>query len=246
MASAGIGDSVEGLHAVAAALAAGRVFSMSVEQQRLGRDEYAGLVEEAAARSVPVTVVDDVRAESATEAPQGVIARCRPINPTPLSDAAAATEPAALLVFDHVEDPRNLGAAVRSAVAAGFGAIVVPRRRAAPLGPTAFKAAAGTLEQVAIVEVGSIPEALLRMGKLGLWRVGLDATAEQQLFGFDLLAEPLALVVGAEGSGLSRLSAERCDALVSIPHRGAVESLNASVASALAVFEVARMRGWLV
>ena len=114
MASAGIGDSVEGLHAVAAALGAGRVLSMSVEQQRLGRDEYAGLVEEAAARSVPVTVVDDVRAESATEAPQGVIARCRPINPTPLSDAAAATEPAALLVFDHVEDPRNLGAAVRS------------------------------------------------------------------------------------------------------------------------------------
>lgn len=245
MAPAGIGDRVEGLHAVVAALAAGRVRSISIEEARLKNEAYAELIRAAKADSVPVSVVDDVRPEAVTDAPQGVIARCSPITTATLEEAVAATDLAALLVFDHVEDPRNLGAAVRSAVAAGFRAIVVPRRRSAPLGATAFKAAAGTLEDVAIVEVGSVPEALKRIGRLGVWRVGLDAGGEQSLFGLDLLAEPVALVIGAEGAGLSRLAAERCDVLVSIPHRGSVESLNASVASALAVFEVARMRGWV-
>jgi len=245
MAPAGIGDRAEGLHAVAAALAAGRVRSLVVEEQRLRSDAYAALVKTARAGSIPVDIVEDVRPDAVTDAPQGVIAHCRPIAAATLEEAVAATDPAALLVFDHVQDPRNLGAAVRSAVAAGFRAIVVPRRRSAPLGATAFKAAVGTLEEVAIVEVGSIPEALKRLEQLGVWRVGLDAAGERSLFGFDLLAEPVALVIGAEGSGLSRLAAERCDALVAIPHSDAVESLNAAVASALAVFEVARMRGWV-
>lgn len=246
MASAGIGDRVEGLHAVAAALAAGRVHSISVEEQRLKHRPYAALVEAAGVAAVPVDIVDDVRPGATTDAPQGVVARCRALATATLEEAVAATEPAALLVFDHVEDPRNLGAAVRSAVAAGFRAIVVPRRRSAPLGATAFKAAAGAFEDVAVVEVGSIPEALHRLGQIGVWRVGLDAGGDRSLFGFDLLADPVALVVGAEGSGLSRLTAERCDALVTIPHPGPVPSLNASVAVALAVFEVARIRGWVV
>ena len=245
MASAGIGDRVEGLHAVAAALAAGRVQSIIVESQRLEHPVYAALAKAAEQASAVVEVVDDVRPLATTDAPQGVIARCRPIKPVALEDAVAASDPAAVLVFDHIEDPRNLGAAVRSAVAAGFGAIVVPKRRSAPLGPTAFKAAAGTFERIAITEVGSIPEALQRLNQLGLWRVGLDAEGEQSLFGFKVFADPVAIVVGAERSGLSRLTAQRCDALVSIPQRGEVESLNASVATALAVFEVARIRGWV-
>ena len=245
MAPAGIGDRVEGLHAVAAALAAGRVLSIAVEKQRLRNEPYSELVEAAKAAAVPVAVVEDVRADALTDAPQGIVARCRPVAPTTLEAAVAATDPAALLVFDHFEDPRNVGAAVRSAVAAGFRAIVVARRRSAPLGATAFKAAAGTLEEVAIVEVGSIPEAMKRLSQLGVWLVGLDAGSDQSLFGFDLLAEPTALVIGAEASGLSRLVAERCDALVSIPLNETVESLNASVAAALAVFEVARTRGWV-
>ena len=245
MAFAGIGDRVEGLHAVGAALAAGRVQSLVVELHRLEHPAYAELAKAAAKVSATVDVVDDVRPLATTDAPQGVIARCWSISPVGLADAVAASDPAAVLVFDHVEDPRNLGAAVRSAVAAGFRAIVVPRRRSAPLGATAFKAAAGTFERVAIAEVASIPEALQRLNQLGLWRVGLDSAGDRSLFGLDLLTDPVAVVVGAEGSGLSRLAAERCDALVRIPHAGEVESLNASVATALAVFEVARMRGWV-
>jgi 23S rRNA (guanosine2251-2'-O)-methyltransferase len=245
MASAGIGASVEGLHAVTAAMEAGRVRRITVEEHRLGRPEYAALVRDADTASIEVSITDDARPLAETDAPQGVVAVCRPIEPVSLDEVAAATDPAAVLVFDHVEDPRNLGAAVRSGVAAGIAAIVVPRRRSAPLGATVFKTAAGTMEQVSIGEVGSIPEALNRFEQLGLWCVGLDAAGERSIFGLDLLSAPVALVVGSEGSGLSRLAAERCDVLARVPHAGAVESLNASVATALAVFEVARMRGWV-
>ena len=245
MARAGIGDRVEGFHAVRAAVLAGRAATVRIEQRRLTRDAYRELAESARARGARVEVVDDVRDGAFTSAPQGVVASCRPKPTVSLETAVAATDPAALLVLDHLDDQRNLGAAVRSAAAAGLKAVVVPGRRSAPVGAAAFKAAAGTLEEVSLVEVSSIPEALRRIERLGIWRVGLDAGAEHSLFGFDLLTDPVAIVVGAEGTGLHHLTAERCDALVRIPHAGPVESLNASVATALAVFEVSRARGWV-
>jgi 23S rRNA (guanosine2251-2'-O)-methyltransferase len=245
MAPAGIGAEVEGFHAVAAAVAAGRVVALTVEEQRLRHDAYGSVVADAEAAGAVVDIVDDVRPLAVTPTPQGVVARCRPLRTVSLEAAVGVHDPAALLVFDHLEDPRNLGAAVRSAVAAGVRVIVVPTRRSAPVGATAFKAAAGAFERVALVTVSSIPDALRRMEKLAVWRVGLDGSGDRSLFGLELLTEPVALVVGAEGSGLSRLSRERCDVVAAIPHRGPVDSLNASVAASLAVFEVARMRGWV-
>ena len=245
MARAGIGDRVEGFHAVEAAVEAGRAKTVRIERRRLGRDDYTALATAARSAGARVEYVEDVRPEAMTSAPQGIVAVCRPKPTMTIEEAVRTTDPAALLVFDHLEDQRNLGAAVRSAVAAGFRAIVVPKRRTAPIGAAAFKAAAGTLESVGLVEVSSIPDALRRLEKLGVWRVGLDGSGERSLFGFDLLSEPVAIVVGAEGKGLHRLTAERCDAVVRIPHAGPAESLNASVATALAVFEVARARGWV-
>ena len=245
MARAGIGDRVEGFHAVDAAVKAGRAISVRIEQRRLKGGAYTGLADAARSSGAEVEYVSDVRDDALTSAPQGVVAVCRPKQTVSIEDAVATTDPAALLVFDHLDDQRNLGAAIRSAVAAGLRSVVVPKRRAAPIGAAAFKAAAGTLEEVSLVEVTSIPEALRRLEQLGVWRVGLDGRGERSLFGFDLLAEPVAVVVGAEGSGLHRLTAERCDAIVRIPHAGPAESLNASVATALAVFEVSRARGWV-
>lgn len=245
MAPAGIGDRVEGFHAVAAAVAAGRVMKVSVESSRLRGDDYATLIERARSAGASVEVVADVRPLAETSAPQGIVAAARPIPPLTLQQAAARTTPAAVLVLDHFEDPRNVGAAARSALAAGITAMVVPTRRAAPISGTAFKAAAGALEHVAVIEVSSTAKAVEQLKRLGLWIVGLDGSAERSLFGQELLAEDVALVVGAEGSGLSRLVAARCDILVRIPMVGATESLNASVATALAVFEVARSRGWV-
>jgi 23S rRNA (guanosine2251-2'-O)-methyltransferase len=159
-----------------------------------------------------------------------------------LDEAAAAGDPPALLVLDHLEDPRNVGAVARSMLAAGVRSLVVARRRTAPLGATAFKAAAGALEHLTVAEVSSVAAAVDRLKQLGVWTVGLDAGGSESLFGLALLGEPVALVVGAEGRGLGRLVSERVDVLASIPLAGPMESLNASVAAALGVFEVARVR----
>jgi 23S rRNA (guanosine2251-2'-O)-methyltransferase len=175
-----------------------------------------------------------------TDAPQGVVAVCRPIRPATLE--SLTTEQAAVLVLDHVEDPHNVGAAARSAVAAGVGGMVVSSRRAAPLSATAFKAAAGALDRLRVAVVGSIPEALSRLKDNGVWVVGLESGAEESLFDLGLLTEPVAVVVGAEGSGLAELTRKRCDVVVSIPMVPGTESLNASVSAALACFEIMRVR----
>ncbi len=245
MALAGIGAELEGIHAVEAAMGAGRVTTLSVERRRMGRPELARILRFAQAQDIPVNVVDDVRPLSTTAAPQGVFAKARAIEPLSVKKAIALAEIPALLVLDHVEDPRNIGAAARSAVAAGMTALVVSQRRSAPIGATAFKAAAGALEVLPIVVVSSIADALKRMGQLGLWAVGLDGQSDQSILDLDLLARPVAVCVGAEGAGLSRLVSERCDVLAHIPMVGEIESLNASVASALVSYEVARVRGWL-
>lgn len=236
MAPAGYGDKVEGIHAVSAALTAGRVERLFVEKGR--RHRLADLL--SGVEGPMVKLVDDVRSMAETDAPQGVVARCRPIRPVTLESLTG--EGAAALVLDHVEDPHNVGAAARSARAAGVGGMVVSARRAAPLSATAFKASAGALESLPVAIVGSIPEALNRLKDEGLWIVGLEAGSGQSLFGLGLLTEPVAVVVGAEGSGLAELTRKRCDVLVSIPMASATESLNASVSAALASFEIMRVR----
>ncbi len=245
MAHAGIGADLEGTHAVAAALDMGRVTQLTVERGRAKNTEVRHLIELAEQRSIRIEYVDDVRPLAVTGAPQGVVARARPIEPISLKAAVGLAEIPALLVLDHFEDPRNVGAIARSAVASGMTALVMSSRRSAPLGATAFKAAVGALERIPIVMASSIADVLKRLDQLGLWRVGLDGTADRSLLGLDLLAQPVAVCIGAEGSGLSQLVADRCDVLVSIPMVGATESLNASVAGALASFEVARVRGWV-
>jgi 23S rRNA (guanosine2251-2'-O)-methyltransferase len=145
-------------------------------------------------------------------------------------------------VLDHVVDPHNLGAIARSVMAAGLSGLVLPGRRAAPLSAAAFKSAAGALETVPVARVNSIADTLGRLRRLGLWSVGLDQAADQPLWGLSLLTEPVALVVGEEGGGLSQLVASRVEVRVRIPMAGPAESLNASVAAALAAFEVARVR----
>lgn len=239
MAPAGYGNRVEGIHAVAAAATRGRVRKLWVEEKRLGRAEIAEIVE--AVGREKTAPIRDVRPMAETEAPQGVVADCDRIMPTPVDELTGPG--AALVVLDHIEDPHNVGAIARSALAAGMTGMVVSSRRAAPLSATAFKAAAGALETLPVSIVGSVPEGLSRLKDRGVWIVGLEAGSARSLFGLDLLTEPVAVVVGAEGAGLSVLSAKRCDVLVSIPMAASFESLNASVSAALACFEIMRVRG---
>ena len=241
MAPAGIGDSVEGIHAVAAALAAGRVLKLTVEDRRADRPEVGELLAAAERAGVLVTTVGDVRPLATTSAPQGVVASCRPIPLWSLKELVEADTPASLVVVDHVEDTHNLGAIARSAVAAGVPRLVVPTRRAAPIGAAAFKAAAGALERCAVAEVGSVADAVARLSSMDVWTVGLDAGGDRSLFGLELFTEPVAVVVGGE-TGLHRLVRDRVDVVASIPMESEVESLNASVAAALACFELRRIR----
>jgi 23S rRNA (guanosine2251-2'-O)-methyltransferase len=236
----GIGVEVEGVHAVAAAIDAGRVTRLTVESSR--RSALTSLVDRARSRGAEVRFADDVREMASTSAPQGVVARCRPIQPVALDSAAERSAPAAIAVLDHLEDPRNVGAVARSALAAGFTGLVMSTRRSAPLTAATFKSAAGALEHLDLVMVSSIADAIESLRKMGIWSVGLDAAGDQSLFGLSLFTEPVAVVIGAEGAGLSRLVADRCDVIAGIPIDAKVESLNASVAAALALFEVARVR----
>ncbi len=238
MAPAGFGNRVEGVHAVAAAVEAGRVNRLYVERKRRESADVAALVDRVG--SDRVRLIDDVRTLATTDSPQGVVADCRPISSVTLESLSG--QDTALLVLDHLEDPQNVGAVARSASAAGIMGLVMSSKRAAPLSAAAFKASAGALETLPVVMVGSIPEALNRLKEFGVWIVGLDASGEQSLFGLDLLTEPVAVVIGAEGTGLSQLVAKRCDVVVSIPMVKEAESLNASVSGALAAFEIMRVR----
>lgn len=242
MGRAGFGDRVEGFHAVGAAAASGRVRTLHVESQRLSRTEVADVVAAVEASGGSIDPVEDVRGLAETTAPQGMVAECRPIPVSTLEEVASTSEPAAVMVLDRIVDPHNLGAIVRSAVAAGITGFVVSDRRAAPLGPTALKAAAGAFEHARVAVVGSIAEAVAHLSRLGLWTVGLDAAGDQTLLGLDLLTEPVAIVIGGEGGGLSRLVSDRLDVRASIPMPGPTQSLNASVAAALAAFELSRLR----
>lgn len=239
----GYGGRVEGIPAVSAALGAGRVKAVQVAAGSADSPRLERLLAAASDQGVRIRKVESLRGIAETAAPQGVVADCHPLRPVTLDELVAECEPAALLVIDHVTDPRNLGAIARSASASGTPRLVIPRRRGSPLTPVAFKAAAGGLESVRVCLVSSVPDTIRRLSQMQIWTVGLTAEAPTSLFGLELLTEPVALVMGAEHRGLSRLSAARCDQLVSIPMQAGTDSLNVSVAAALALFELARVRG---
>jgi 23S rRNA (guanosine2251-2'-O)-methyltransferase len=243
------GDQVEGRHAVLELLSVGR---RTVRQILLAEDQDPSAqldrIEELAARlRVPVETVPRHRldAQARTEAPQGVIAIARPVEPVSLEELCTPTRQGVqpfLLVAAGITDPRNLGALLRSAECAGVNGVVLPRHRSARLSPTVAKTAAGAIEYLPFAVVGGIPAALSQMTELGVWSVGLAGESSQSLYDLPLGDGPIALVVGSEEKGLAPLVRRRCDAVVCIPQHGSLPSLNVGVAGAVAAFEVARQR----
>ena len=152
--------------------------------------------------------------------------------------------PVLILVLDGVTDPHNLGACLRSADAAGVDAVVVPKDRSADLNAAARKVACGAAESVPFVRVTNISRTLKALKALGVWLYGAAGEAENSIYDSDLTGS-VALVMGAEGSGLRRLSREQCDFLVKLPMAGTVSSLNVSVATGICLFELVRQRGSL-
>ena len=211
-------------------------------------DGVADIVEIARAQRVPVSYVgrSKLDREARSEAPQGVLAHAGELPEADLGDLLGRRSPVPFLVaVDGVTDPGNLGAIIRSCDGAGVTGVLLPRHRAVHVTPTVAKASAGAVEYVPLAIVPGLPNTLKQLGDHGIWVVGLDDGADRPLDDIGQLAtEPVCLVLGAEGTGLSRLVRERCDSIVSIPMLGAVSSLNVSAAAALATYEVSRARGF--
>jgi len=249
------GEQVEGRQAVRELLRAGRrrVQHVMVDAATGERGPLAEIAALAEGKGVPVRRVPRARieADAASDAPQGVIAQAEAVEPVALDRLAQtrAGRPAPfLVVLDGVTDPHNLGAVMRSALSAGATGLVIGRHRAAHLTPTAVKAAAGAAEYLPIGLVAGIPAALSELRTAGLWTVGLDAAALEgrrpaAVWGLEVATEAVAIVLGAEGRGLSPLARQRCEVVVGIPMVGPLDSLNVSAAAAVACFEVARRRG---
>ncbi len=175
---------------------------------------------------------------------QGVYAEVQPLQPwteAQLLAAIGATDSPLVLVLDGVQDPHNLGACLRTADACGAVAVVVPKDRSAQLNATVRKVAVGAAETTPVVPVTNLARALKLLKDAGLWIAGADAGAAQLAYEADLTG-PMALVLGAEGTGLRQLTRQTCDFLVRLPQLGAVESLNVSVAAGMLLYEAVRQR----
>jgi 23S rRNA (guanosine2251-2'-O)-methyltransferase len=239
---------IYGLHAVNAALerAPERVLELWVAQMRDDararelheRAEKAGVHVHGVSAEALAKLVGEV-------VHQGAVAAMRPLkswDEHDLSDALGGlTEDPLLLILDGITDPHNLGACLRTADAAGVHAVVIPKDRAAPVDGVVHKVAAGAAEFMPVASVTNLARTLGMLKQRGVWVVGTDAEAPQSLYTADL-KRPLALVLGAEGGGMRRLTREKCDFLVRIPMAGHLQSLNVSVAAGIALFEVGRQR----
>lgn len=237
---------IEGRHPVLEALRAGRPLRrLIVAKAAASGHAIRELIGEARRRGVPVQDVDpSVLARLAqTRTPQGVIAVAAAHAVVDLDDVLALGrargEPPFLLLLDGVEDAGNLGAIIRSAEAAGVHGVVIPRHRAAGVTPAVVAASAGAIEHLRVAQVPNLAAAIERLKAAGVWVMGADASAKDEVFDVEL-KPPLALVVGGEGRGLSRLVRERCDRLVRIPMYGVTASLNAAVAAGIVLFEARR------
>lgn len=235
---------VTGVHAVRAALSAGRVMELQVAA---GNRRVRELSEMARQAGIPVLETDKqaLTILAGTDRHQGVVARAEPAA-TPLDmdelvTRAESGETLFLLALDGVQDPHNLGACLRTADAAGVDAVLAPRDRSSPLTPAARKVAAGGAESVPFLPVTNLTRSLDRLRQAGVWAVGLAGEADNSFYDLDLTGS-LVLVLGAEADGLRRLTRDHCDFLGALPMAGAVESLNVSVTAGVCLYEAVRQR----
>ncbi len=237
-------DHIVGRNAVMEALKSGR----PLDSVLIARGERQGSIGAIVARcrenGIPVKETDIRKLDAMASNHQGVIAIAACKDYVTLEELFASAEekgePPFFIVCDELEDPHNLGAILRTAEAAGAHGVVVPRRRSVGLTGAVYKASAGAVEYVPVARVANITDALKEMKKRGMWVYGLDMGGEDWC-STDLTGA-MALVVGSEGRGVSRLVRENCDFVLSLPMSGRINSLNASVACGIVLYEAARQR----
>lgn len=238
-------DLIEGRNAVLEALRSGMRLESIMIADGLRHDPGIDEIRQLAS-AAGVTVRSGSREaldrQSVRGVHQGVVATAAPFRYAELAEVLRTTggrERSLIVVLDHVTDPGNLGAVIRSVEVAGGDAVVIPKDRAASIGPVAHKASAGATAHLPVVQVGNVARALGDLKDAGYWVAGADERGEQDLWSAPLNGR-LVLVLGAEGNGLARLTRERCDFLVSIPVAGRVSSLNVAQATSVLAFEWVR------
>ncbi len=241
-----------GYHPVNEALKAGK---RTIAEIWLSRDKSSSrrgtIVEKAAARDIPLTQVppSQLSTLAGSERHQGVCARVSGFPYTDLNEVMRnellgkkdGSPSACWLLLDSIQDPHNLGALVRTAYCAGVDGVVIPKDRSASPSPAVSRISAGALEHIRLVRATNLVKAISTFKSAGLWVAGLDRAAGDTLFSTDLKV-PLAIVVGSEEKGLRPLVKKNCDMLIGIPQKGEVDSLNASVAGGIVLYEVFRQR----
>lgn len=240
-------DVLVGRNAVTEALKAGR----GINKILLANGDREGSITEIAAlakeRGIVVEYVERAKIEALAggHRHQGVLAYVAPVPYAELDDILQAAEEKGeapfLVLLDELEDPHNLGALLRTADATGVHGILIPKRRSVSLNATVAKTSAGAVEYVPVARIGNIAQTLKKLKEKGFWVAGADMDGEKAYYEADLTG-PLVLVVGSEGRGMSRLTKEACDFIVSMPMVGRINSLNASVAGSILMYESMRQR----
>lgn len=215
--------------------------------QRREPEQLTGIRLLAQALQIPLRTVDRLELDTLCDGGnhQGVALRVGHypyIDFDQVLDAVSHNSTALVLLLDHLEDPQNLGSLLRSAEATGVTAVILPADRSAAVTPAAVRASAGAAEHLKIARVVNLVRAMQQLQSAGLWLTGLAAHPAARLYTELDLKGPVGLVVGSEGRGLTRLVAERCDFMAALPMTGAINSLNAGVAGAIALYEVLRQR----
>ncbi|WP_044409822.1 23S rRNA (guanosine(2251)-2'-O)-methyltransferase RlmB [Thiomicrospira microaerophila] len=239
-------DQIYGIHAIERLLKQSPhlIFHISVIEGRLN-PRLQSLKQQAEQLGVKVNALPKARFDKLDAVHQGIMAEVSPqtrFNEDDLIGLVESNPQALILFLDEVQDPHNLGAILRSADATGVDAVVIPKNNAVGVNPTVRKVACGAADSVRLVVVTNLSRTMVQLQQAGLWLVGLAGETDQTLYQADFKG-PVGLVMGAEGTGLRRLTREHCDQLVAIPMKGQVESLNVSVATGVALYEVLRQRG---
>jgi 23S rRNA (guanosine2251-2'-O)-methyltransferase len=242
-------DLIEGRNPVLEALKANRPINKLLLSKGIGRHSIIGeILYHARQSGILVEYVDPrlIQKLSPTGHSQGVLATVATKDYIDINNLLEASwkrkDPPLYIILDGIEDPHNLGAILRTADAAGAHGVIIPQRRAVGLTAAVSRASAGAVEHVPVARVRNVVQTLGDLRTSGVWTVGVDLTGHRNYTQADY-QQPIALIIGAEGKGLSRLVKERCDELVSIPMKGRIASLNASVAAALVMYEAVRQRG---
>ena len=243
-------DKLTGIHAVREALDAGRPFDRVVIARGRQDTRVEEIVQLARSRNIAVRFEDRGQLDRLAGAKdhQGVVALAAARAAATFEDVLAAANKSAargqkglIVLLDGVEDPHNLGAIIRTALAAGAHGIVIPDRRAAGLTDTVARASAGALAHLPIAKVTNLAQTMEELKEAGFWLIGLDERAEKNYTEGDYTSS-VGIVFGGEGKGLHDLTRKRCDFLVSLPTTGPVKSLNVSVATGVVLFEALRQR----